>query len=80
MPNSRVFINRRNGRERRLEDDPCEHMALDLFHRKRRKSTDRRSPKRTLKEDYFAFLEARTSHPLAYSEAICPGSDDRPRQ
>jgi len=78
----KVFINRRNGRKRRLEDDPCEHMALDLFHRKRRKSTERRSLNRTLEEDYFAYLEARTPHPpeLDASEAICPSSDDQVRR
>jgi hypothetical protein len=30
---------------------------MDLFHRKRRKSTDRRASDRTLADDYMAFNE-----------------------
>ncbi|MCV6613942.1 MAG: hypothetical protein OIF35_03120 [Cellvibrionaceae bacterium] len=55
---SKVFIDRRKGNDRRLEIDRCKDIPLDLFHRKRRKSTDRRALGRSLSEDYFAFIEA----------------------
>ena len=32
-------------------------MDLDLFHRKRRKSKDRRDPSRTLSDDYYAYMQ-----------------------
>lgn len=50
------FIDRRKGGDRRLEKDPCRNLPLDLYHRKRRKSTDRRAKNRTLEQDYYAFL------------------------
>lgn len=56
MNEHKFFINRRKGDERRLDFDPCEGMAIDLYHRKRRKSSDRRAPKRNLEQDYFAYL------------------------
>lgn len=56
-----VFVNRRRkGKERRETDDPCKNMSIDIYHRKRRKASDRRQP-RTLDEDYYAFL-ASVSH------------------
>ena len=55
--NQLVFVNRRRGDDRRLEQDRCKDMNMDLFHRKRRKSTDRRSSNRTLADDYMAFSE-----------------------
>lgn len=51
----KIFINRRKGRERREDIDPCEGLDLDLYHRKRRKKAERRE-ERTLDEDYYAFL------------------------
>ncbi len=54
--NRKIFINRRRkGSERRESDDPCKHMDIDIYHRKRRKSGDRRQ-ERTLDEDYYAYL------------------------
>lgn len=50
-----VFINRRKGRDRRLDADPCKNLPLDLYHRKRRKSKERRATDRSLTEDYFAY-------------------------
>ena len=50
-----VFVNRRRGRDRRIEADRCRDMNIDLFHRKRRKSSDRRASNRSLAEDYAAF-------------------------
>ncbi|MCV6623131.1 MAG: hypothetical protein OIF51_15430 [Cellvibrionaceae bacterium] len=55
---SKIFVDRRKGADRRLEQDRCKDLPLDLFHRKRRKSADRRASGRTLTEDYFAFMEA----------------------
>lgn len=52
----RFFINRRSA-DRRREHDPCRHLPLDLYHRKRRKSTDRRAPGRSLEQDYYAFYQ-----------------------
>ncbi len=56
MNEHKFFINRRKGNERRLDFDPCEGLPIDLYHRKRRKSNDRRSPNRSIEQDYFAFI------------------------
>lgn len=53
-----VFINRRKGNDRRFDADPCRHMAIDLYHRKRRKTCDRRSTRRTLSDDYYAYFRS----------------------
>lgn len=53
----RIFINRRR-RQRRQEKDPCSDLPMDLYHRKRRKSVERRQP-RALAEDYHAFMGIR---------------------
>lgn len=50
----KIFINRRKGQERREDLDPCKDLDIDLYHRKRRKTSDRRS-ERSLDEDYYAF-------------------------
>jgi hypothetical protein len=53
-----VFVDRRETR-RRLDADPCRHLPLDLCHRKRRKSVDRRTTaERTQKEDTEAYLQS----------------------
>lgn len=57
---NRIFIDRRKGDDRRLEQDRCKDLPLDLFHRKRRKSADRRATGRSLSEDYFAFMDTGT--------------------
>ncbi len=49
-----VFVNRRY-HSRRLNPDPCRQLAIDLYHRKRRKQPDRRNPSRTLQEDFYAY-------------------------
>ncbi len=54
---SKIFVDRRRGLDRRLEQDRCKDLPLDLFHRKRRKSADRRATGRSISEDYFAFME-----------------------
>lgn len=54
-----VFIDRRKGRDRRLDADPCKNMPLDLYHRKRRKSKERRASDRSLSDDYFAYQASR---------------------
>ncbi len=51
-----IFVNRRKGDDRRQDEDPCCNMSMDLFHRKRRKSTERRDTSRTLSDDYYAYM------------------------
>lgn len=66
----RIFINRRKGRDRRLEEDPCEGLDVDIYHRKRRKNPDRRSESRSIEEDYQAFLESGgLDDPQAFEQA-----------
>ena len=52
---TRIFINRRRGNDRREDLDPCKDLDVDLYHRKRRKRPERRKA-RTLDEDYYAFM------------------------
>jgi len=52
----KIFVDRRRGEDRRLDMDPCRGMPIDIYHRKRRKSTERRHIERTLAEDYLAYL------------------------
>lgn len=56
-----VFIDRRKGRDRRLDRDPCKDLPLDLYHRKRRKSKERRAVDRSIADDYFAYQASRTT-------------------
>lgn len=56
MSNHKLFIDRRKGADRRLDRDPCKNLPMDLYHRKRRKSTERRNQERTLADDYMAFV------------------------
>ncbi|MGQ9427553.1 hypothetical protein ACXYTJ_04320 [Gilvimarinus sp. F26214L] len=58
MDRTRIFIDRRR-RERRQEPDPCRQLPMDLYHRKRRKSAERRAQGRSLLEHYEAFMAAR---------------------
>lgn len=51
----KIFINRRRGRDRREEIDPCQDLDVDLYHRKRRKKSERRAEGRSLDEDYYAY-------------------------
>ncbi len=60
MSSYRFFIDRRKGTDRRLDRDPCKYMPLDLYHRKRRKSKERRASDRTLEEDLIAFHTTHT--------------------
>lgn len=50
------FIDRRRNQERRGEQDSCRQLPMDLYRRKRRHSTERRQPHRTLEQDYYAFI------------------------
>lgn len=56
MSGYRFFIDRRKGKDRRVDLDPCKYMPLDLYHRKRRKSKERRAPDRSLEEDMEAYF------------------------
>ena len=53
-----VFVDRRKGGDRREDCDPCRDLPVDLYHRKRRKSSERRDSTRSLSEDYYAYMEA----------------------
>ncbi len=55
----KIFVDRRRGEERRLDSDPCKNMPIDIYHRKRRKSTERRHVERTLADDYLKPLIAK---------------------
>lgn len=66
MTGHRFFFNRRKGPDRRLDKDPCKYLPMDLYHRKRRKSKERRAPNRTLEQDVEAFLTGDTNIPLAH--------------
>lgn len=50
------FFDRRQ-RDRRLDADPCRNLPVDLFHRKRRKRTDRRQTG-SLYDDYYGYLRS----------------------
>lgn len=52
-----VFVDRRKGGDRREDADPCKDIPLDLYHRKRRKSRERRDTSRTLTDDYYAYMQ-----------------------
>lgn len=53
---TKIFVDRRRN-DRRLEQDRCKELPVDLFHRKRRKSSERRAGGRDLTDDYFAYVE-----------------------
>jgi hypothetical protein len=56
MSSNLVFVDRRKGKDRRLEDDPCRDFDVDLFHSKRRQSVERRDTKRNIMDDYYAYM------------------------
>ncbi len=58
MNHELVFIDRRKGKDRRFDLDPCKNMKIDLHHRKRRKSAERRDPTKDLVDDYYAFTQS----------------------
>lgn len=67
MHHKKIFVDRRCTGERRRDPDPCKNLSFDLYHRKRRKCVDRRTPGRSLEQDYYAFFarpgeEKLTSH------------------
>lgn len=65
---NRIFVDRRRGSDRRLDPDPCRNLPLDIYHRKRRKSTERRHANRTLLDDYLAFLGAKSDEKTSPKE------------
>ena len=53
--NNKLFFNRRRTKsDRRNGTDPRQNPRLDLSHRRRRKSDDRRSINRDIREDFYA--------------------------
>jgi len=65
MDRNIVFVDRRSRQERRSDTDPCKDIAVDLYHRMRRKSVDRRSPAKSLVQDYFDFVESYSKRQIA---------------
>jgi hypothetical protein len=62
---NKIFINRRSNDDRRLDHDPCKNLPVDIYHRKRRKTTERRDIERSLADDYMAFagtIDANNTH------------------
>lgn len=57
------FIERRSGRNRRQEPDPCAELPVDLYHRKRRKQAERRTPGRSLEQHQAAYYGSLLSEP-----------------
>jgi hypothetical protein len=56
MNKTYFFIDRRKNEERRLDRESYRQMPMDLYHRKRRQSTERRDTTRSLEQDYYAFI------------------------
>ncbi len=56
MSSNLVFVDRRKGQDRRVDEDPCKDLDIDLYHRKRRKSADRRDSSRDITDDYYAYM------------------------
>ncbi len=61
MSSNLVFVDRRRSQDRRLDKDPCQELEVDLYHRKRRKSTERRDTSRDIAEDYYAYMRRKLS-------------------
>jgi len=57
MDTSIIFVNRRKGNDRREDMDPCRDIPMDLYHRKRRKSKERRDVSKSLTDDYYAYMQ-----------------------
>jgi len=69
---NRIFIDRRRqGRDRREEQDLCEGLDVDIYHRKRRKKSDRRAEDRSLGQDYDAYMsdDEKALRNLVFDEA-----------
>ena len=52
--NNRFFFDRRAKPERRINKDQRLNPRLDLSHKRRRKSDERRASKRTTRDDFYA--------------------------
>lgn len=57
MDTTVIFVNRRKGQDRREDTDPCRDIPMDLYHRKRRKSKERRETGKTLTDDYYSYMQ-----------------------
>jgi len=57
MDTSIIFVNRRKGNDRREDMDPCRDIPMDLYHRKRRKSKERRDVSKSLTDDDYAYMQ-----------------------
>lgn len=66
---SAFFINRRVN-ARRSETDPCEELSIDLYNRKRRKSTDRRKKNKTLVDDFYSVTKRTVTEKTAAQKIV----------
>ena len=57
MDTTVIFVNRRKGMDRREDSDPCRDIPMDLYHRKRRKSKERRDGAKSLTDDYYSYMQ-----------------------
>lgn len=57
MDTTVIFVNRRKGSDRREDTDPCRDIPMDLYHRKRRKSKERRDIDKSLTDDYYSYMQ-----------------------
>ena len=57
MDTTVIFVNRRKGSDRREDTDPCRDIPMDLYHRKRRKSKERRDTDKSLTDDYYSYMQ-----------------------
>ncbi len=56
MSSHLIFVDRRKNEDRRLDEDPCRDLNMDLYNSKRRKSADRRDNSRDITDDYYAYM------------------------
>lgn len=56
MSSNLIFVDRRQGQERRSEQDVTAASAVDTLQHKPRKTSDRRDRARNLLEDYYAYM------------------------
>lgn len=67
MRSNFVFIDRRKGTDRRVDEDPSQQLDVDLAEGKRRNSRERRASARSILEDYYAYMKKQLGK-AAYTE------------
>lgn len=80
MTQKYVFVDRRSKNDdRREERDPCREIPMDLYHRKRRKSIERRDLNKSLSDDYYAFIDSKEDHTPKKTVTTAEGTSSRPQ-